>query len=103
MSLFILNFALMSGSVFILQFNGEPLFPSKNITVLWHVMYNRCSADRMHLPLPYATVRRRLVTHGEYIHEPRPGWTYRIIERQLLKKPVQHKIGFIEETLSKQS
>ena len=93
----------MEPQVYILTFNSEVLFASKNLTVLWHAMYNRCKADNMEPPLAYATARRRIMAEGKYIHEPRKGWEYRIIERQLIRKPVQHKLGLFKDTDVKQS
>jgi hypothetical protein len=93
----------MEATVYLLTFNAETLFASKNLTVLHHSMCRRCQLDNMDLPLAYATVRRRILAEGKYIHEPRKGWEYRIIERTLIRKPIQHRIGLFQDTVSKQS
>lgn len=93
----------MEATVYILQFNDEVLFASKNLTVLHTAMWNRCHADKMEHPLPYATARRRILAEGKYVHEPRRGWVYRIIERQLIRKPIQHRLGLFSDTVVKQS
>jgi len=88
----------MSTTTYILQFNGEVLWPSHNVKTLWHVLYNRCKAEVRDLPEPYATVRRRILADGKYIHSPLPGWTYQIIRRDMLLKPGQRRIKFIQDT-----
>ena len=93
----------MEATVYLLQFNSETLFASKNLTVLWHSMCIRAQHDVQELPLPYATVRRRILAEGKYIFEPRPGWQYKIIERQLIRKPIQRKMDLFKDTVVKQS
>jgi len=93
----------MSEEVYLLQFNAETLFASRNITVLWHSLYNRCRSDAQRQPEPYHTVRRRILAEGKYVHEPVLGYKYQIISRQLIHKPVQHRLGLFEETVVKQS
>ncbi len=82
----------MSKTIYLLQFNSEVLFPSHNIQTLWQMLWNRCKAETREAPLPYATVRRRIIADGQYIHTPLPGWTYKIIKRDLLRKPVQRRL-----------
>ena len=82
----------MESTVYLLTFNSETLFASKNITVLWNTMSIRCATEHRDQPEPYHTVRRRILAEGKYTHEPQPGWRYQIIERQLLRKPVQRKL-----------
>ena len=89
--------------VYLLTFNSEVLFASKNITVLWMSLYRRCEHDRLETPIPYATVRRRIIEKGFYIHEPRKGWEYRILIRTLIRKPVQRQIGLFQDAMPKQS
>lgn len=93
----------MSSTVYLLQFNESTLFATKNITVAYHTIYNRCKADKHSLPEPYATVRRRLLAENKYVHEPALGYKYQIIERAFLKKPVQHRIDLFTDTVVKQS
>lgn len=93
----------MEATVYLLQFNSETLFASKNITVLLASMVNRCKADLMQHPDNYTKVRRLILAEGKYVHEPRPGWKYLIIERQLIRKPVQHRLGLFDDTVVKQS
>lgn len=93
----------MRNQVYILTFNNEPLGVSKNITVLIKSMYARCAYDKMQAPLQYATVRRRIVAHGSYVHLPRLGWEYKIREMELIKKPIQHKLDLFQDTVVKQS
>lgn len=93
----------MSDTVYLLQFNDEVLFASKSLTVLHHAMFNRCTLDKMEHPLPYATARRRILAEGKYVHEPRRGWVYQIIERQLVRKPIQRRLDLFKDTVVKQS
>lgn len=93
----------MDSEVYLLTFNREPLFASRNITVLWHAITNRCHTDKLEMPLPYATVRRRIMAEGKYIHEPRPGWRYEIIIRTLVKKSIQTRMRLEQDTEPKQS
>lgn len=86
-----------------LLFNAEVLFASKNITVLLQSMHNRCEADQQDIPLPYATVRRKILADGKYSHKAGPGYNYHIVERKLIRKPVQHRIGLFKDTVVKQS
>lgn len=89
--------------VYLLCFNTEVLFPSMNITTLWQVLRKRCEQDNMPIPTEYHTVRRRIVKTGKYEHEPRQGWKYVIIQRELLRKqPAQAKLPF-NDTVVKQS
>lgn len=93
----------MEATVYLLMFNYETMFASKNITVLWHSMYNRCVGDRHLLPEPYATVRRRILAENKYTHQAAPGIVYHIIERQLIRKAVQRKLDLFNNTVVKQS
>lgn len=93
----------MSSTVYLLQFNSETLFASVNLTVLWNSMYNKCAQDKFKLPDPYATARRRILAEGKYVHEPVLGYKYQIIERQLIRKPIQRKMDLFNETTVKQS
>ena len=93
----------MEATVYLLMFNGETMFASKNITVLWHSMYNRCVGDRHQLPEAYATVRRRILAENKYSHQAAPGIVYHIIERQLIRKPIQRKLDLFQNTVVKQS
>ena len=93
----------MKSQVYLLLFNAEVLFASKNITVLLQSMYNRCEMDNLQLPLPYATVRRAILKDGKYSHCGSPGYNYHIVERQLIRKPIQHRIGLFIETVGKRS
>lgn len=89
--------------IFILQFNSETLYGSHNLTVLYRTICNRCHSDRHRMPEPYATVRRRLLAENKYIHEPVPGYAYKIIERQLIKKPIQQRLSLFQDSSVKQS
>lgn len=82
--------------IYLLQFNSEVLFPCRNIQTLWQMLYNRCKAEDKTTPDPYATVRRRIIADGKYVHVPAPGWEYRIIRRDLLKKTVQTRLPLNE-------
>jgi hypothetical protein len=93
----------MADTVYLLQFNDSTLFATKNITVAYHTMWNRCTADKHRVPEPYATVRRRLLAENKYVHEPALGYKYQIIQRAFLKKPIQHKIDLFNDTVVKQS
>lgn len=83
-------------AIYLLQFNSEVLFPSKNIKTLWQMLWNRCRAELRDPPEPYATVRRRIISDGKYVHVPLPGWTYQIIARELLHKSVQTRLPLNE-------
>lgn len=89
--------AHMQEEVYTLLFNTEILFHSRNITVLHGCMHNRCKADGHRVPESYHTVRRRILAEGKYVHEPVLGYTYSIIQRQLIHKPVQHKLGLFSQ------
>jgi len=79
----------MEQLTYILQFNDEVLYPSKNLKTIWQVMYNRCSREHVQVPDSYAVVRRRVLADGKYIHNSNPGWIYKIVQRNLLKKTAQ--------------
>ena len=93
----------MSEEVYLLMFNSETLFASRNITVLHTSLFNRCKADGQRIPEAYYTVRRRILAEGKYVHEPVLGYKYQIILRQLIHKPVQHRLGLFNDTVVKQS
>jgi hypothetical protein len=93
----------MATIIYLLQFNSEVLFPSKNIKTLHDVMCRRCAAEGRDLPEAYATVRRRIIADGVYKHVPLPGWEYKIIRRDLLHKPIQRKLPLEIEADVKQS
>jgi hypothetical protein len=96
-------FGVMSSTTYILQFNGEVLWPSHNVATLWHVLCNRCKLEGRDAPEPYQTVRRRIIAEGIYKHVPLPGWEYKIVQRDMLRKPGQRKLPFEKETSVKQS
>lgn len=93
----------MDNTVYLIQFNESVLFATKNITVAYHTIYNKCQADKHRLPEPYATVRRRLLAENKYVHEPALGYRYMIIERALIKKPIQRRLDLFNDTVVKQS
>ena len=92
----------MNPTVYVLLFNSEILFTSYNLTVLHRTICNRCASDGHRMPEQYATARRYLLAENKYVHEPVAGYTYKIIERQLIKKPVQHKLTLFSDTPLKQ-
>lgn len=92
----------MSATIYILQFNSEILLTSVNLTVLHSSMCNRCGYDCLAPPKPYHTVRRLILAEGKYVHEPMPGWAYRILEKPLAKKPLQYKHHLFNDTVEKQ-
>ena len=55
------------------------------------------------MPLPYATVRRAILRDQKYSHCASPGYNYHIIERQLIRKPVQRRADLFNDTVLKQS
>ena len=87
----------MQEEVYTLMFNNEILFHSRNISVLHGSLSNRCKADGQPAPEPYHTCRRRLLAEGKYVHEAVLGYKYQIIIRQLIHKPVQHKLGLFNQ------
>jgi hypothetical protein len=93
----------MNDTLYVLQFNDSVLFGSKNLTVLYRSICNKCAADHHRMPEPYATCRRRLLAENKYVHEPALGYRYQIIERALIKKPIQHRMDLFKETTVKQS
>ena len=93
----------MKEQVHLLIFNTEVLFASRNITVLLQSMYNRCVNDNHQVPLNYATVRRAILKDGKYSHCASPGYNYHIIERQLIRKPIQRRIDLFNDTVAKRS
>ena len=52
-------------------------------------MYNRCSREHIRVPDGYHTVRRVILKDGQYLHDGNPGWIYKIVQRNLLKKTAQ--------------
>lgn len=49
------------------------------------------------MPDPYHYIRRRMLADSQYTHEPVPGYMYKIIERQVIRKPIQQKIGLFQQ------
>jgi hypothetical protein len=89
--------------VYLLLINQEVLLASRNITVLAHSLFNRCKADGASLPLPYYSIRRKILATGKYVHDSAIGIKYSIIERSLVKKPVQHRLTLFEDAEVKQT
>lgn len=100
--LFLLLLRMAKQLTYILSFNTEVLFPSYNIQTLWLVMYRRIEQEGGTPCEPYATVRRRINAEGKYTHSSRPGWSYSIVCRDMLKKSVQYKLS-IETPFSRKA
>lgn len=99
--LFLLLLGMSSKVTYILSFNTEVLFPSYNIHTLHLVMCRRIAQEGGTMCEPYATVRRRILADGKYVHSSRPGWQYAIVQREMLKKSVQHKLPFDNPAVQK--
>lgn len=99
--LFLLLLGMATRTTYILSFNTEVLFPSYNIHTLWLVMFRRIEQEGGTPCETYATVRRRIIADGKYSHSSRPGWSYTIVQRDLLKKSIQHKLPFANPAVVK--
>ena len=96
---------MKKGIVYILIYNNNVQYASKDIRSLHGAMELMCSALPTNYPLSYVQVTRILNEKSFYIHTPAFGHQWQIIERELLytrrkKRPAVQRAEIKEENVN---
>jgi hypothetical protein len=97
---------MKKSSVYILIYNSNVQYASKDVKSLHGAMDVMCNALPVERPLSYVQVTRILNEKSFYIHTPAFGHQWQVVERELLytkrkKRPPVQRAEIADENLNK--